>query len=115
MSFWLKDFIFICFKGLEKSRKVFGNWFDLHLHFYLEFFSRVFLCNFNFQTLYFLTLELSILSIRIIVLCERIGLCFVETTKCCKPLSLLGFMPFPLSVEEVVQLGCWYPSKCRGD
>ena len=25
-----------------------------------------------------------------------------EITKCCKPLSLLGFVPFPLSVEEVV-------------
>ena len=61
----LKDFIFICFKVLEKSRKgeSLGIGFDLHLYFYLEFFPRVFLCVFDFQTLYFLTLELSMYPI----------------------------------------------------
>jgi len=42
----LKDLIFILFlKELENhlKRKFFGNWFDFHFQFYLEFFPRVFL------------------------------------------------------------------------
>jgi len=31
------------------------------------------------------------------------------------PFLCFGFVPFPLSVEEVVQVGCSYPSKCSGD
>ena len=50
----LKIWSLFCFKGLKisKKRKIFGNWFDLHLHFYLEFFPRVFLCVFVFQSLF---------------------------------------------------------------
>ena len=57
-----KDLIFIC---LEKSRKgeVFGIDFLIFIFIsILEVFPRVFLCDFNFQTLCFLTLEPSYLS-----------------------------------------------------
>ena len=65
-SFWAKRFyLYLFLKGWknQRKRKSLGIDFDLYLYFYLEFFPRVFLCDFDFQTLYFLTLELSIFPI----------------------------------------------------
>ena len=62
---WLKDSSLFIFKGLEKSRKEksLGIVFVLHFYFILEVFPSIFLCDFDFQTLYFLTLEQSIYHI----------------------------------------------------
>ena len=62
-----------------------------------------------FQTLYFLTLELSYLPIYRIAFSEKIGLCFVETIKCCIssilcdiPLVRGDYVDIPLSEEVIV-------------
>ena len=78
-------FVFKVLKIKEKE----SNWelaFDLHLYYYLEFFPRDFLCDFDFQTLYFLTLELSIYPIYYdLFFGEKIGVWFSERTKSYKP------------------------------
>jgi len=73
----LKDLSLFVLKGwkIQRKKEPLGIGFYLHLYFYLEFFPRVFLCNFDFQTLYFLTLELSIYPIyQDLVFVRKIGL-----------------------------------------
>ena len=63
--------------------------FVLHFYRYLEVFLRVFLCDFIFQTLYILTLELSYLS-------YLLGSCFSEIIGLCLliPPSIVTFLLF---------------------
>ena len=58
----------------------------------LEVFSRVFLCDFDFQTLYFLTLEPIYLSYLLGSILWENWFVVVDTTKSCKP-SLLCDIP----------------------
>ena len=101
-------------KGLENhlKRKFFGNWFDLHFHFYLEFFPRVFFWVFNFQTLCFSHLSYhSILSIRIFVLWEK-KLFVVEIDHLVvNPPNLW----YPSCVEVDYWSGGWLPLVRGGD
>ena len=68
-------FIFV-FKrvGKIKKQKVFENWFDLHLHFYLKFFLRVFLV--------ILISKLFIFSLELIYLSYLLGSIFVGKLVC---------------------------------
>ena len=61
---WLKVLILFVIKGwkIQRKKEVFRNWFCSSFLFYPRSFPKYFLCDFDFQTLYFLTLELSYLS-----------------------------------------------------
>ena len=118
-------------KGLEKLRKgeVFGIGFLIFISLaILEVFPRVFLWDFDFQTLYFLTLELIYLSYLLGSSLWENWFVVVDTTKCCKPFFLCdiplvrgdcvdiplvrggGCVVIPLSEEVIVELWlCAYP------
>ena len=115
---------FICFKVLEKSKKRESsrNWFWSLFQYLFSVFSSIFLCYSLFQTLCFLTLELSSLIL-------SIGYCFVRKIICgllwspgvvCDHwiikiviFSLLWLYAYPFCVEVIVfERGVVY-SKCR--
>ena len=62
---WSKDlFLFVLSVGKFKEKRVFWELvFDLYFNNYFVIFPNIFLCCFHLQTLYFLTLELSIYPI----------------------------------------------------
>jgi len=81
-----KNFIFYLFLKCEKNQRKESLWeisFDPSLQIYLVFFLSVFLCYFSFQTLFFLTLELSSLILSIgSCFCKKNYLWSIVITKC---------------------------------
>ena len=79
-----------------------GFIFVRHFHYILEVFPSIFFVFFIFKLFVFSDLSYNNYPIYRIFFCEKIGLWFVETTKSCIHPFACGFVPCPLSVEEVM-------------
>ena len=108
----------------QRKESLLGIDFDLDFNIYLEIFPIVFLCS---KHLVFSHLSYHLYPIyRILFLWKKVGLGFIETTKCCNLFALslwvsllcrgdcggVWFVGIPLSVE-VIEVGVLidYPSK----
>ena len=86
---------------IKEKESLFEIGFWIFISISNKYFFQVFFFVFSFQTLYFLTLELSIYPIYRILFLWEIGLWFIETTKCCN-LFVLSCR-YPSCVEVIVE------------
>ena len=109
-------FVLKCWKK-SKKRESLGNWFWSLFQCLFGVFSSVYLCCFHFQTLYFLTLELSYLILSIgSCFYEKNCLWFIVITKCCNLFFALALCLSLLCRGDCIRvLVLCLSLLCRGD